>query len=93
MFTHRDSTDLARVQNNEGTERETERASREEEYADLDEASADRTLDQQEGAGTDEVVDAAVFDEEALAPDDDAFEPVVPVQLPASLSPLSYSPY
>ena len=62
-------------------ERETERASQEDEYGDLDEASADRMLDQQEGAGTDEVVDAAVFDKEA--PDDDPFEPAVPVQLPA----------
>ena len=62
-------------------EREAERASQEEEYGDLDEASADRMLDQQEGAGTDEVVDAAVFDKEA--PDDDPFEPAVPVQLPA----------
>ena len=62
-------------------ERETERASQEEEYGDLDEASADRMLDEQEGACTDEVVDAAVFDKEA--PDDDPFEPAVPVQLPA----------
>ena len=62
-------------------QRETERASQEEEYGDLDEASADRMLDQQEGAGTDEVVDAAVFDKEPA--DDDPFEPAVPVQLPA----------
>lgn len=62
-------------------QRENERASQEQEYDDLDETSADRMLDQQEGAGTDKVVDAAVFDKEA--PDDDPFEPAVPVQLPA----------